>query len=583
MNNMSSLQWTGFPSEIQREILNEVLVLEEVDKATQVRLPESGLPGPLSKYARVSRDWQEFFEEVNFHRILLSRPCDLAIFQWITERRLHRSQGEYCMPPIRHIWLHVDLLRYECQNCLAPENDREVEQNDIFFSDTIKQLFQTLSIIPEDQDGRGLELEFSAGSPSDSEHFFKPWHHVQKDYPHCGDLSRQKEYVAKHQLKVWDAADEQHGAGSKFGRQLWAKCVATAWSQNREAISRRLIRPLRLANMATKLPVAKIVTGLLIRRQFFRDISTSSLRHLLQSLPCLRTLRRENWRLPLLADRKPDDGLYSRTNGPWWGANCLLPALPEGLTTLQLFEDFEMQLHGRYDVERPRDSRIKLLSNLARSTPRLQELSVGFLTEAIDAFGLRNFYLNPKGIHNFPIYPFKHLENVILTSQEHLRPDQSRHKINCLLRAAAAVALKMPRLRVMELWNCADGHASVFRYDSRRVSKDRACTVTWRSNWDCYSDLVIEPDVMEAFARVARAHYPNACSPGSPIAPVRFVRHRLPDEECAGFVHGYLSYGAVLPYLELRHLVLHPISAMQACEEASPSDHKLLWYQHLKR
>ncbi|KAB5513336.1 hypothetical protein GE09DRAFT_1295152 [Coniochaeta sp. 2T2.1] len=500
---MSSLQWTAFPPEIQWAILNEVLVLEEVDKATQ--------------------------------------------------------------------------------NCLAPENDREVEQNDFWFSKAIEQLFQTLSIIPEDQDGRGLELEFSAGSSSDSEHFFKPWHHVQKDYPHFADLSKQKEYVAKHQLKVWDAADEGHGAGSKEGRQVWAKCVADSWTENRQAMSRRLVRPLRLVNMATKLPVAKVVTGLLIRRQFFRDISTSSLRHLLQSLPCLRTLRRENWRLPLLADRNADDRLYTRTNRPWWEPNCLLPVLPAGLTTLQLFEDFEIQLHGRYDVERPRDSRIQLLPNLARSTPRLQELSVGFLTEAIDVFGHRNFYLNPTGIPDFATYRFTHLENVILTSQEHLRADQSHDKINCLLRAAAAVALKMPRLKVMELWNCADGYASVFRYDSRRVSWDRACTVTWRSNWDYYSDLVIGPDVMEAFARVARAHYPNACAPWSPIAPVRFVRDPLPYQECAGFVHGYLSYGAVLPYLELRHLVLHPISAMQAWEEASPSDHKLLWYQHLRR
>lgn len=236
------------------------------------------------------------------------------------------------------------------------------------------------------------------------------------------------------------------------------------------------------------MPEASIVTEFLIRRQHFRDISTLSLRKLLQSLPSLRILHRENWRLVTRKERVVDDHRYALRYGATKKARdasryLLTAMLPSRLTHLQLFEDFEIQLHGKEDAERPRHSRIELLPTLAVSTPHLRHLAVSFPTDAIDCFGLRDVYFGGSAIPDDRTYLFPHLEHVILTSQEHLHPNSGHSKTNALLRAAAAVALKMPKLGVMELWNCGQGQACLFRYDSTAASSEHVGLVTWRSNW----------------------------------------------------------------------------------------------------
>lgn len=56
-----------------------------------------------------------------------------------------------------------------------------------------------------------------------------------------------------------------------------------------------------------------------------------------------------------------------------------------------LFEDWNVQLHGRTDARRPRRAGIQLLPSLATATPELCGLAVSFLTDAIDCFGLRDY------------------------------------------------------------------------------------------------------------------------------------------------------------------------------------------------
>lgn len=584
---MSPVGWKHLPLELRFMILKEVL--GEVGKATSSS-PGSGRK-TLALYATVSTDWQLFFEKINFRRLVLSSE-DLVNFHEMIIRR--QSKEPAWTMRIEHIWLRLSLLPYphhegnqDCQDCREPESETEIKQNDTIFTNAIRHLLQALALLSADKNGEGLTLEFSASSPSDSEHFFKSWYHLQKDYPHLGDTRAQQDYIRNNGQKPW-VSDPAHGFGSLFYRMSWARKLAIEegpdGQKERRQYSRRLVRPLKFAHNQVKLPEARIITEFVIRRQFFRDISTRSLRKLLQSLPSLRILRRENWRLILDKERKADGRAYAArhsaslaNSGPKRDLSryLLLPMLPRGLRHLQLFEDFDIQLHGKENIEEPRRSRIELLPSLSVSTPYLQHLAVGFLTDAIDCFGLRNFYLDGRGIPDCATYLFPCLENVILTSQEHLRPDEDHDKINALLRAAAAVALKMPKLRVMELWNYDRKHACVFRYDSTDVSSEHVSLVVWRSTWDPHRDLVIQADVIEAWEKVVLTNHSHTCHlfPN----PVRFERWPLPFGTWRDQYRGF-SYGLVIKCLKLAHIALHPTSAMQALCETDVTQEKMLWY-----
>jgi hypothetical protein len=252
----------------------------------------------------------------------------------------------------------------------------------------------------------------------------------------------------------------------------------------------------------------------------------------------------------------------------------LTTRLPTSLTHLQLFEDFNAQLgRGRADIG------ANILPSLATSTPNLQVFAMSFLGDAIDIFGLRYCYLSEpirdevyrQRVIDRRTHYFSDMEFVVLTSQEHLQPQTCRSRINAFLCAAAAVALKMPKLKTMELWNCGQGQACVFRYEAVDYSgsePERSCRMTWRSTWGSRHDLVIEPAVLEAWNKVARAQ-------GHP--PVLFERRPLPvgvrEREYTSH-HDLLRLGG----LKLARYVLHDTSRAQASAEADMSPDAFMWY-----
>jgi hypothetical protein len=522
---------------------------------------------------QVSHEWRVFVERSTFRRLVLSSG-DLDAFDALIARRRTNVNLQV---PIGHIWLRLVLPEYNCPDCQRPENSLEAATNEKMFTEAMWKLLQALALLGP---GRGLTLEFSAHSPSDSAHFFKSWYQLHPDYPHFATPDEHFTYVnrAKEYLPTDDKA---HGYGEGNRRARWIRDIGAGARHQRDH-AQRLVRPLKFDSTEyASLPEAPCVTDLLIRRQYFRDIETSSLSCLLGSLPSLQGLRRENWRRFGVEERRKDAarydhplGLVSRNalrEGP--SPFLLTTRLPTSLTHLQLFEDFDAQLYGRADVRAPLISRIKkLLPSLAWSTPNLQAFAVSFLTDAIDVFGLRYSYLleqrdgtiwdeaTRQRMIDTGTYYFSDMEFVVLTSQEHLRPDQNRSKINAFLRAAAAVALKMPKLKTMELWNCGQGQACVFRYEAVDYSgsePEHSCRLTWRSTWGS-RDLVSEPAVLEAWEGVARARgYPS----------VLFERRPLPvgvgEREYTSH-HDLLRLGE----LKLARYVLHDTSRAQASAEA---------------
>lgn len=552
------------------------MILEELQGQAQ----------PLTPYAQVSHEWRVFVERSTFCRLVLSSG-DIDAFHALIARR---RADVHLQVPIRHIWLRLVLAEYNCPDCQRPENSVEAAANDNMFTEAMRKLLQALALLGP---GRGLTLEFSAHSPSDSAHFFKSWYQLRPDYPHFATPEEHFNYVnrAKEYLPT---DDEAHGYGGGNRRARWIRDIGYG-SRRQHGYAQRLVRPLKFdtTQYASRLPKARCVTDLLIRRQYFRDIETSSLSYLLRSLPSLQGFRRENWRR-FRAERRNDAASYgfpvdlesldALKKRPF--PLLLTSRLPRGLTHLQLFEDFDAQLYGQVDVYAPRVPRIKrLLFALERWTPNLQVLAVSFLTEAIDVFGLRCSYLLelPDGTIwdeatrqtaiDEGTYYFPAMEFVVLTSQEHLRPDQTRSKTNAFLRAAAAVALKMPKLKTMELWNCGEGQAAVFRYEAADPSgpePERACRLTWRSTWGPrYRDLVLEPAVLEAWEGVARAR-------GHPPSVI-FERRPLP---VGARRREYVSHYDLLRggELKLARYVLCDTSRAQASAEADMTPDKFMWY-----
>lgn len=175
--------------------------------------------------------------------------------------------------------------------------------------------------------------------------------------------------------------------------------------------------------------------------------------------------------------------------------------------------------------------KIRVLDGLAVRAVNLKHLSVSFLSEQMDCL-------------TFPAHAFPNLQSLAITSQEHLQP--ADRKVGRLLLEAATAATKLPRLQIMELWNCEDGHAAIFRYEARKsVRAKRACELTWKSSWHV-TEARIGADVMKAWEHTAH----------QASRQLSFTIDPLPPGQ-------YFQYAAILRHLKLRDLILDPVSAMQ--------------------
>lgn len=93
--------------------------------------------------ATVCSEWQAFFERRSFRKLVL-HASDLSEFAKIVKRRAggekckksgpNRRQSVAgatsstvsCMPQIQHIWLRIELLRYQCPGCRRAPAPAEV-------------------------------------------------------------------------------------------------------------------------------------------------------------------------------------------------------------------------------------------------------------------------------------------------------------------------------------------------------------------------------------------------------------------------------------------------------------------------
>lgn len=210
-------------------------------------------------------------------------------------------------------------------------------------------------------------------------------------------------------------------------------------------------------------------------------------------------------------------------------------ALAEQSKRLTLFEDFNEDLYATFPEEgqltRIVDESIG--RTLVKASLCLENLSVSFLSDAKDFFQAYE-----------PSWIWKDLVSLALTSQL-LNSAEDPADINNMLHAAGVVALNMPRLRIMEIWNGGRGHACVFRY---RIT-DGSPTVTWDSVWD----LRLESRVIKAWEAVALEYSGQT---------LRVDVHQIPRERDTIQPHTI-----AIDLLKLKQQILRPVSLYQIRKE----------------
>ena len=412
------LCWTVLPAEIR------LLILEAITQQKH--------PGWASS-AAVCKEWQFIIERENFHQLKLHVPY-LDDFQRIALRRQHI---------IHHICHDIELPRYTCRCCSWPESDAWTGQNSAIISIGIWKLFSILSGW-NSVGQKGLTLELSAHSPSDSDHWFK--HYRFTSDPVDG---HENDAVSGGDMGSGLLDDPQHG-----------------WMNNKQETPPPRSAVLRLfatinLRFPAGLPRVDAVTRLTIRRQLRRRLQPIVLQGLLSKLGRLKHMVYEPWREwnrlhTEVVDRGAyrsgcADGICLANTNIWTTeyAFVIQNGLPKTLKTLSVFEDFDDSLAAAlgdprlpgpvFPVDAVRTIHPRIGAAFAFRSIDLEELSVSYLSNAEDFF---------RGC--LQTWTWEHLWSLALTLTL-LQPTGSRGKIYALLSSAAAAALRMPKLHTLVL------------------------------------------------------------------------------------------------------------------------------------
>ena len=139
------------------------------------------------------------------------------------------------------------------------------------------------------------------------------------------------------------------------------------------------------------------------------------------------------------------------------------------------------------------------------------------------------------------------LKSLALTSNV-LQPQHESAYIGDLLERLARIAMKMPRLRLMELWNGSAGFAGVFRHQV--FETDGTAKITWRGTWD----LLLEPHVLKAWQAVVSMQMGCKLQVVTEILDANVV---------------IKTHSDAIRHLRLLTTVVHPVSLWQIQKETA--------------
>ncbi|RHZ45012.1 uncharacterized protein CDV56_100434 [Aspergillus thermomutatus] len=381
-----------------------------------------------------------------------------------------------------------------------------------------QDLFSTLSTW---EPNGNLLLDISVHSPSDSEHWFK-YLTFGPDIPsdEC-DLG-----LCTEQSMLAKLDDHQHGwiAGS----QISTPSTAGIHKVFDEIMGEGPFDDDKQENQWwQQLPLVPVVTGVLLRQQTRRRWKPGALAQMFARLPRLQEIHYEPWREWYDTQQRWTDQAF----------RPLFESLASSkLRRLILFENFNPQYALAFKGNADGCNPIRIPTSdvswaVAKASLKLEHLSASFIVDASYFFHACK-----------PSWKWPSLTSLALTSQL-LTPDESPIKIDNMLQAAAAVAMKMPNLKSMEIWNGREGLAMLFRY--QLTGEGQPAVITWRGTWE----FTLRPPVVQAWEAVALEH----CGHRSII-----IVKELLD---AGVV--VKSHGDAIHHLKLLNPVIRPLSLQQ--------------------
>lgn len=180
-------------------------------------------------------------------------------------------------------------------------------------------------------------------------------------------------------------------------------------------------------------------------------------------------------------------------------ASLVQDSVPKHVKRVFIFKDFNNQLalalsnatpHLGRDIEITSAVHLQLAEAFAAKSHHLERLSISYMIDAQQFFA---------SCQQLPC-TWNLLQSLTLTSSTLARtaPHQNIYR---LLRNASSIALKMPQLETMVLWNSEPGQACAVIY--QRHTASAMATLTWRGTWD----LELSDDVVESWKKVA----PSPC------------------------------------------------------------------------
>ncbi|WQF86368.1 hypothetical protein CDEST_11382 [Colletotrichum destructivum] len=416
----SNLHWATLPAEIR------MMVLKELEGGNGRH--------DLSCWARVSREWQAFFEPQNFQDLKLQFPgFDIDDLNSIVYgyRRNH----------VKKISLHVGTEEYDTTDKFdEPESKNTIKANNKLFSQALKKIFCSLSKWDHNSSTGGIEFKLSASSPSDVDH---PWKHRLRPTQH--DRSR------------------IHSLNSK----------------------RRLLGSLLdLSSGSLKLAQVPIIRRFSVNQHCYRSLSRAALAKILSSLCCLQTINYEPWHSIGLTGHFPRDAAII----------ILLEHVSRSATvnSVRLWEA-QSPMHGN-----PRFLRSVNDDLILPAVNASYNLRCFTLCHAIDA---KNFFQHvsrdvsgepAEASNDLRVWPT--LSQLALTT--HIGDLTSSPTIlERLLLGASQAAMRMPLLKIMEIWAPGAGEGFIFRYE---VRKDLAL-LTVVASWQ----LALSKEVVKSWKIVA--------------------------------------------------------------------------------
>lgn len=334
---------------------------------------------------------------------------------------------------VRNVHLYTDLMPYRDRR--LAEDDECVNSNNRRFSERVKVLFAIMSTWNL---ASGVTLELSASSPSDLLN------------------------------GVWIERHED------FGRDSDYMLVSDNRGQMRERLLGNLLDLQGDENGTVSISSVPAVKRLVVSRQHFRSLTARAITTITGHLPGLEDVSYEPWEFVNMEGQMDRD--YAVTK--------LLDHLPPSVKALTLWETSRPMIHRDF-VSAKLDMDAAYAA--VRASCQLSSFSSSGMVDADDFFRLARTNDVERRI-------WPELRSICLKSQS-LSGLRGQTNVTLLLIDAAAAALRMPRLELMELWYAYEGKGTIFRFDLRGERAKLHIASTW--------EVHMAPVVQRLFGQVA--------------------------------------------------------------------------------